>query len=139
MSFVLDNSVSMRWLFRDGKPLDIDYANGVLEGMKDISAIVPVIWGLEVANVIARAEANNQMTQPHIQAFLELVGSINIAVDTDTFTYALSDTLQLARSYRLTAYDASYLELALRLNLPLATLDENLLKAAAEAGVKKFV
>ncbi len=139
MSFVLDNSVSMRWLFRDGKPQDIDYADGVLEGMKDISAIVPAIWGLEAANVIARAGANNLVTQLHIQAFLKLVGSINIEADTDTFAYALTDTLQLARRYRLTAYDASYLELALRLGLPLATLDENLQKAADEAGVEKFV
>lgn len=83
--------------------------------------------------------ANNLVTQLHIQAFLNLVGSINIEADTDTFAYALTDTLQLARRYLLTAYDASYLELALRLGLPLATLDENLQKAADKAGVEKFV
>jgi predicted nucleic acid-binding protein len=129
----------MRWLFKDGKPPDVAYANSVLGMMEDSSAIVPVIWGLEVANVIARAEANNQITQAQSQAFLELVGSIKIEVDTDTFTYALSNTLDLARRYRLTAYDASYLDLAMRLDLPLATLDENLQKAASKAGVKKFV
>lgn len=139
MSFVLDNSISLRWLFMDGRPPDVAYANSVLEAMKDISAIVPVIWGLEVANVIARAEAGNQVTPAQSQAFLELVGSIKIEVDTDTFTCALSNTLDLARRHRLTAYDASYLELAMRLSLPLATLDENLQQAAANAGVNKFV
>ncbi len=139
MNFVLDNSVSMRWLFKDGKPQDIAYASGVLEVMKDTSAIVPVIWGLEVANVFARAEASDQVTEAHSQAFLELVESINIEVDTDTFTQALSSTLHLTRRYRLSSYDASYLELALRLDLPLATLDEDLQKAMMKAGVKKFV
>lgn len=139
MSFVLDNSVSMRWLFKDGKPHDIAYANTVLEAMKDMGAIVPVTWGLEVANVLARAEASDQVTAVHSQAFLELVASLTIEVDTDTFTQALSSTLHLTRRYRLSSYDASYLELALRLDLPLATLDENLQKAMTKAGVKKFV
>ena len=56
-----------------------------------------------------------------------------------TFQQALSDTLQVARRYRLSAYDASYLELAMRTGLPLATLDEDLQKAAKKAGVKRFV
>lgn len=53
-------------------------------------------------------------------------------------THPLSDTLQLARRYKLSAYDASYLELALRKGMPLATLDEDLHKAAKKVGVKKF-
>jgi predicted nucleic acid-binding protein len=60
-------------------------------------------------------------------------------VDSATFTHALSDTLQLARRYTLSAYDASYLELALRLGMPLATLDVGLQAAAKKAGVKQFV
>ena len=62
----------------------------------------------------------------------------HIAVDGATFAHALSDTLQLARRYKLSAYDASYLELALRQGIPLATLDADLLNAAKKAGVKKF-
>ena len=56
MSFVLDNSVTMRWFLGDGKPQEITYASKVLDAMKKTNARVPATWGLEVANVIARAE-----------------------------------------------------------------------------------
>lgn len=107
--------------------------------MKNASACVPVTWGLEVANVIARAEAKGLVTEARSGAFLEMLGGVDIEVDAATFSHSLSDTLQLARRYKLSAYDASYLELALRLGFPLATLDADLQKAAKKAGVKKFV
>ncbi len=138
MSFVLDNSVTMRWFFGDGKPQQLAYAGKVLDAMKDGSALVPVTWGLEAANVIARAEAKGLVTEARSGAFLEMLEGVDIEVDADTFPHALSDTLQLARRYKLSAYDASYLELALRHGMPLATLDEDLQKAAKKAGVKKF-
>jgi len=78
------------------------------------------------------------VTEARSGAFLELLAGVNIDVDAATYAHALSATLQLARRYRLSAYDASYLELALRLGLPLATLDEELQKAARKAGVRKF-
>ena len=58
MRFVLDNSVTMRWFFGDGKLQELAYAGKVLDAMKKTSALVPVTWGLEVANVIAKAEPN---------------------------------------------------------------------------------
>lgn len=138
MSFVLDNSVTMRWFFGDGKPRELAYAGKVLDGMKQDSALVPMTWGLEVANVIARAEAKTLVTEARSGAFLEMLEGVDIEVDAATFAHALTGTLQLARRYKLSAYDASYLELALRLGAPLATLDEDLQKAAKKAGVKKF-
>ncbi len=138
MSFVLDNSVTMRWLFGDGKPQELAYAGRVLDAMQDGKALVPMTWGLEVANVIAKAEAKALVTEARSGAFLEMLEEVEIEVDTATFAHALSDTLQLARRYKLSAYDASYLELALRTGLPLASLDEDLQKAAKKAGVKKF-
>jgi len=139
LSFVLDNSVSMRWLFGDGKAQDIAHADSVLERLKQTGAIVPMTWGLEVAHVLARAEARAVVTEAQSGTFLKLLEGMDITADTATFQYALSDTLQLARRFRLSSYNASYLELALRLGLPLATLDETLLKAAEKAGVEKFV
>ena len=139
MSFVLDNSVTMRWFFGDGKPQELTYARKVLDAMKNTNALVPVTWGLEVANVIAKAEAKALVTEARSGAFLELLEGMDVEVDSATFAHALSDTLQLARQYKLSAYDASYLELALRSGLPLATLDEDLQKAAKKTGVKKFV
>lgn len=138
MSFVLDTSVTMRWFFGDGQPQELAYAGKVLDAMKHANAFVPVTWGLEVANVIAKAEANALVTEARSSAFLEMLEGVDIEVDVATFAHALSDTLQLARRYKLSAYDASYLELALRSGIPLATLDEDLQKAARKAGVKKF-
>ena len=138
MNFVLDNSVTMRWYFGDGTPRELGYARGVLDAMKAASALVPVTWGLEVSNVIARAEARALVTEARSEVFLEMLAGADIAVDTATFAHALTSTLQIARRYRLSAYDASYLELALREGVPLATLDDDLQKAAKRAGVKRF-
>lgn len=138
MSFVLDISVTMRWFFGDGRPKELDYAHTVLDAINSQNAIVPATWGLEVANVIARAEAKDLATEARSGAFLEMLDGVDIEEDAATFAHALSDTLQLARRYRLSAYDASYLELAMRSGIPLATLDENLRKAAKKAGVKLF-
>ena len=91
-----------------------------------------------LASCIAKAEAKALVTEARSGAFLEMLEDVEIEVDTATFAHALSDTLQLARRYKLSAYDASYLELALRLGVPLATLDEDLQKAAKKAGVRKF-
>ena len=139
MSFVLDNSVTMRWFFGDGKTQEIVYADKVLDAMKKAIAHVPATWGLELANVIARAEAKGLVTEARSGAFLEMLEGVDIEVDASTSAHALSDTLHLARRYKLSAYDASYLELALRLGMPIATLDEDLQKAAKKSGIKKFV
>ncbi len=138
MSFVLDNSVTMRWFFGDGKPQEIVYAGKVLDAMKNTHGLVPVTWGLEVANVLARAEAKGLATEARSTEFLEMLEDLEIDVDSATFERAMTDTLQLARRYRLSAYDASYLELALRLGISLATLDVDLQVAAKKSGVKKF-
>ena len=138
MSFVLDNSVSSRWFFDDGSRSDIDYADRVLAAFERQSVIVPATWGLEAANVLARAEANGWMTKQRTESSLMFISGLNIEVDEETFSRSLVDTLELARRYRLSAYDASYLELALRLELPLATLDEKLIKALRKAGVERF-
>jgi predicted nucleic acid-binding protein len=138
VSFVLDTSVTMRWFFGDGKPAELAFAARVLDALRTDTAIVPVTWGLEVANVMARAEARALVTEARSGEFLELLDGVSIEVDAATFTHARSTTLQLARRHKLSAYDASYLELALRRGLPLATLDEDLQKAAKKAGVRRF-
>lgn len=138
MTFVLDNSVTMRWFFGDGQPKEIAYAGKVLDRLKSATAIVPAIWGLEVANVLTRAEAKGLVSEARSEAFLGLLTDLGIEVDDATATHAMADTLQLARRYKLSAYDAAYLELALRQGAPLATLDENLLRAAQKAGVKRL-
>ena len=140
MNFVLDASVALCWLMGDGVATARAYAMGVLEAMKseDNRAIVPVVWNLEVANVIAKAEQKGLLVEAQSEAFLEMLSGLDIDVDSDTVATALSDTLQIARRYRLSAYDASYMELSLRAGIPLAALDQDLNKAARRAGIKRF-
>ena len=141
MSFVLDASVTMVWLLGDAKQSDQNYAQRVLNSLKVSGALaeVPVIWALEVTNVLVKGESKQLFTEAQSEAFLEMLSAAPISADHATFTTALGDTLQLARRYRLSSYDAAYLELALRRGLPLATLDADLNKAARKAGVLRFV
>ena len=140
MTFVLDASVALSWLLRDADAQEASYAFAVLKALRarGVAASVPMTWGLEIANVLARAERKDQVTEAQSESFLEMLQATQIEADSATFTQALTDTLQLARRYRLSSYDASYLELALRAALPLATLDDDLRRAAQKAGVKHF-
>ena len=138
MRFVLDASVTLTWLLKDAGERTGAYAFDVLKQIRSpgTEIHVPATWGLEIANVIARCETKGIVTEAQSEGFLAMLNSAPISVDGSTAAHALSGTLQLARRYRLSAYDASYLELALRAGLPLATLDDALRKAAAKAGVK---
>lgn len=137
MQFVLDNSVCMRWLFSDGSSDDLSYASYVLGLLEDDSndALAPGIWPLEVANVIARAEAKNLIGEAQSTEFTSTLKDMAIEIDRATAAHALDDTLQLARRFNLSAYDAAYLELALRQGIPMATLDANLRDALSWTGV----
>ncbi|MGS0741639.1 type II toxin-antitoxin system VapC family toxin [Glaciimonas sp. GG7] len=139
MRFVLDNSVTMRWLFGDGSSGDQAYAKQVLAAITVDSILVPGVWGLEVANVIARAEKKFGLSEARSAAFVHALEQMHIQVDPETSAHAMRDTLQLARRYNLSAYDAAYLELALREGLPLATLDDGLVKAIKKAGARRFI
>ena len=140
MRFVLDASVTLSWLLRDTTSRVEAYPLAVLNALRDPDtvAMVPMTWGLEIANVIARSEAKELVTPAQSGSFVSLLEEITIEVDADTFTHVLSDTLQLSRRYRLSSYDASYLELALRNGAPMATLDDDLRRATSKAGVKTF-
>jgi predicted nucleic acid-binding protein len=140
VNFVLDASVTMTWLLADGSQSSIDYSQDVLKAAvrKDNQPVVPVTWAIEVSNVIVRAESRSLLTEAQSEAFMEMLDELDVDVDSATFHKALSDTMQLARRYRLSSYDASYLEVALREGLALATLDDDLRKAARKAGVTLF-
>lgn len=138
MNFVLDNSVAMRWLQPNTKPTDTAYATNVLNVLTTGQALVPSLWALEAANVIAKMESKGLITEARSQAFLALLARLNIVDDKATVAHALGETLNLARRYKLSAYDAAYLELAMRSGLPLATLDADLAAAASAAGVPLF-
>ncbi len=137
MTLVLDASVATRWLSKDGSDSDIAYANAILERLTSPSerAYVPCHWSLEIANVAIRGERMGYIEGSMVELFLELLEDINFQTDLEASTRALTDLTDTARLYRLTPYDAAYLELALRLSAPLATLDKDLRRAAEWAGV----
>ena len=128
----------MRWLLLDGSDADLAYAEKVSLALEQTDCIVPALWKIELANGIARAEATQVTTRKASDAFLSIVDSLRIVIDEESPTRAFTDTLDLARKHRLTSYDATYLEIAIRQSLPLASLDQDLLKAAKKAGVKRF-
>ena len=136
MRFVLDNSVVMRWLLKDGGAEGLAYADKVLGLLMqdDAQAVVPGVWPLEVANVLVKAQAKGLLSEARATAFIGLLDDMGISVDTRSAERALKDTLQLARRFKLSSYDASYLELALREGLPLATLDADLHSAMLQTG-----
>jgi predicted nucleic acid-binding protein len=136
MQFVLDCSVGISWCLVDENN---DYANAILAMMPDSEAFVPGIWSLEIANVLLVAQRRNRMTQEQSEQAVALLQSLLIQVDPATDANALGATLTLGRQEGLAAYDAAYLELALRLGLPLATLDTRLVLAATHCGVELVV
>lgn len=137
MRFVLDNSVAMRWLLGDGTAKTLAYAGHILDLLSEgAEALVPCIWPLEAANVIVKAESKGLITEARGAEFIELLRNLAITPDASTYHHAMADTLQIAKRYRLSSYDAAYLELALREGLPFATLDEALIKACKKSGVK---
>ena len=101
MKFVLDNSVTMRWLFEDGSAKDLVYAARVLDVLKVSTAIVPSTWGLEVVNVIARSESKGLVTTEQSEGFFKLLQGADIEVDEETFSRSFSDILQIARAVQV--------------------------------------
>lgn len=138
MNFVLDASVALLWLAPETNPTGVTYAAAALKALKHSQAVVPSLLALEVANVVAKLESRGVVTEADSQRYIALLGRLNVTVDQATAAHALGDTLNLARRYKLSAYDAAYLELALRTGLPLATLDADLAKAATTAGGSIF-
>lgn len=138
MNFVLDASVALLWLVPETNPAGVDYAATTLRALKGSQAVVPSLLALEIANVVVKVESRGIVTEADAQRFIALLGRLNMVTDQATAAHALGDTLNLARRFKLSAYAAAYLELALRTGLPLATLDADLTKAASTAGVAIF-
>ena len=133
--FVLDCSVAMAWCFDDEAT---DYTNSVRDRLADVGAIVPALWSVEVANVIFVGERRKRLDEARGSRFLSLLKSLPIVIDEEMAARAWADTLYLARVHNLSAYDATYLELAIRRGLPLACLDAKLKAVAATVGVSLF-
>jgi predicted nucleic acid-binding protein len=133
--FVLDCSVTMAWYFKDEANA---YAKAVRKSLSRVEAVVPGLWPLEVANILVHGERRRRSTEAEASKWLGYLRMLPIRVDDEIAARAWLDILHIARSYELSAYDASYLELAIRLGLPLASSDDKLKATAASAGVAEF-
>ncbi|MGQ3047539.1 MAG: type II toxin-antitoxin system VapC family toxin [Niveispirillum sp.] len=129
MPFVLDASMAASWAFGDESST---LSQQVLIRLTREYAVVPALWWFEMLNIVAMNERRGRLSADLSAEFLALLHGLDIEVDQSTDQAVI---LSLVREYRLTAYDAAYLEPAVRERLPLATFDRELAKAAQQAGV----
>ena len=132
MSFVVDASVALAWHFEDEAS---EYADRVLERLREDRAAAPSIWSLEVANALLVAERRGRLSPAKVSRAVELLLELPISIHDVAAESVLGPVLDLARAHGLSAYDAVYLELAMREGLPLATQDEALRAATQRVGV----
>jgi predicted nucleic acid-binding protein len=130
--FVLDCSVAISWILPDEYS---DYAEKILIFLEKKQAVVPSIWYLEIANVLLVSERRGRMTQAQTQQALSLLESLDIVMDKETEKKAFNVTLELGREQNLASYDGAYLELAIRLGIPIATSDNKLISAAKQCNI----
>ncbi len=132
MTFVLDSSVALSWAFEDE-------ASPATEALFDRAsregAIVPDLWYVELANVLVGAERRGRLTSEKVALFVRTIDALRLQLDPLTSARAFDEIRSLALAERLTTYDATYLDLAMRRGLPLATLDADLVRAASRRGV----
>lgn len=133
--FVVDNSVVVSWFFKDELNA---YTSAIRDGLDATQAITPAIWPLEFANVLLTAERAKRLTEAEVSHILSVSQSLPIAIEREPPERVWAEILQLARAHFLTTYDASYLDLAMRSGLPIATQDKALVKAARRCGVTIF-
>ncbi len=132
MSFVLDTSVALAWCFEDEQTPGI---MSLLDRLTETGAMAPQLWPLEALNGLLTAERRGRIDAALRRLLSGFLQQLPIGIDDETAGRSWTATAQLAGEHRLTAYDAAYLELALRLRLPLATRDQPLMQAARQAGV----
>jgi len=125
--FVLDASIALSWCFPDETTT---YGQAVLDALSDSHAEAPALWLFEILNVLTVGERRKRIQSSAANEFLEKLAHLDIRVEQAPPVADSNRLLRLVRRHGLTAYDAAYLELAMRRNLPLATLDSELCKAA---------
>lgn len=132
MPFVLDSSVALAWVLPDETNPTLDH---LCDRLIDDVALVPPVWPLEIGNVLLVAVKRGSLTAKDVSQLVTELRALPLEIDATSTERALETILALAQKYDLTTYDASYLELAKRRDLPLATLDAKLRKACLSAKV----
>ncbi len=134
-NFVLDCSITMTWCFEDEATT---YTEQVLDSLSHGFATVPALWSYEVANVLLVAERKKKISPADSSHFLDLLSKLPITILEENHLQFKETLMNLGRTYRLSAYDAAYLNLAMNQGLAIATLDDELRNASKNAGVKLY-
>jgi predicted nucleic acid-binding protein len=132
-ALVLDASVAVAWFMPEELTANVQ---SVGEQVSDEGAVVPNLWPLEVTNILLRAESTKRISKQDRALAIGELARLRIEIDTETAMRAWNATFDLASHFRLTTYDACYLELAQRRQLPLATLDRQLRAAGRKLGIE---
>ncbi len=130
MIFVLDASITAVWALADESS---DLADHLLTVVQTDSAVVPPIWWYEIRNILYIAEGRKRILTTDAEEFLRSLAQISIRIADTGDGQAV---LRLARTHQLSVYDSAYLDLAIRENLPLGTLDSGLSKAASTENIQ---
>lgn len=130
--FVVDASLTVSWCFADETT---SHSQSILKALDSTHAVVPAHWAFEVANALGMAERKGRISAEGIDEFLIRLRRLPIYVDRREPSLLWQAILPLANKYRLSAYDAAYLELARREGIALATLDDDLRVASTELGI----
>ena len=133
-SFIVDASVGFAWVYQGQATPETDHL--LHEVTAGATVIVPALWFLEMSNVLLMAQRRHRLTAGERKAAMEKLTALQLTVDEEGTRNAFGKTSELAEKYGLTIYDATYLELALRRSLPLASRDEALRTAAKQCGLK---
>jgi predicted nucleic acid-binding protein len=135
MSLVIDCSIALAWAATSqATPLTARVQAEVIEH----GALVPFVFPIEIGNSLVVLERRRKLTPAQVDTALEGLGKLELTVDTEIAEVAARVLLPIARRFHLTLYDAAYLDLALRSELPLATRDQALVKAVKKAGATLF-
>jgi predicted nucleic acid-binding protein len=132
VSLVLDSSATLAWIYSNETT---DSIRRLFDAVGDEGAVVPALWRLEIANSLTVAVRRGRIEANFRRAALTDLALLDIVIDEQTDVHAWGETVRLADFLRLTVYDAAYLELAQRRNLPLATLDGEMRAAARSLGL----
>lgn len=131
--WVVDASLTLQWYLKDEE--DRDYGLAVLGGLRENEAIVPFLWTYEISNALVVAHRRKRLGAAEIVDILDNLRDLPIRIDRPE-PESVMKLPALALEQDLTVYDAAYLELALRLGLPIATKDKALKRAMANSGLK---
>jgi predicted nucleic acid-binding protein len=130
---VLDASVVLAWWFKDEVS---PYATFVVRSAKNARAVAPIIWPLEVSNALISAVRRERIDELIANRIRNTLDQLPVDIDSEVAVASLGQRiLRLGIEHGLSAYDASYLELAIRRGLPIATQDQKLVQAAADTSV----